>query len=98
MAEGRLLRELVRAGARGDNSAFRRVTEDVIREERTKKHHLLANDLERILYGEDSTAKPPTARDFQVPKDTERGLDLPFEWPPVFKRLRSWYSRAGGFS
>ena len=76
MAEGRLLREMVRAGARGDSSAFKRAAQDVIREERTKKHHLLANDLERILYGEDSSAPVALGRDYQVPKDHERGLDL----------------------
>lgn len=76
MAEGRLLREMVRAGARGDSSAFKRAAEEVIREERTKKHHLLANDLERILYGEDSSRPVALGRDYQVPKDPERGLEL----------------------
>jgi hypothetical protein len=54
VAEGRLLRRLVLAGARGEGDAFREVAEEVIRQERAKRHHLLANDLERILYGEQS--------------------------------------------
>ncbi|OJH35115.1 AAA family ATPase [Cystobacter ferrugineus] len=77
MAEGRLLRILLKAGTEGDEVSFRRAAEEVIQEERAKKHHLLANDLERILYGESAQAK--TARPVRpvrdLPKD-ERGLDL----------------------
>ena len=51
MSSGRTLRQLIKSGSSGDLEAFRRVTEEVIREEREKQHHLLANDLERILYG-----------------------------------------------
>jgi len=32
-------------------SAFREASEQVIRDKRDKKHHLLANDLGEILYG-----------------------------------------------
>lgn len=83
MAEGRLLREMVRAGARGDSTAFKQATEEVIREERTKKHHLLANDLERILYGEDSSKPVALGRAYPVPKDPERGLELLAIRPPL---------------
>ncbi len=41
-----------------------------------KNHHLLANDLERILYGEDSKAPSSPRRTYQIPKDGERGLEL----------------------
>ncbi len=51
MASGKLLRQLISAGAEGDTKAFRAASEKVIEEERQKKHHLLANDLERLLYG-----------------------------------------------
>ena len=78
MPEGRLLRKLIGAGARTEDSEFRRVAEQVIKEERDKRHHLLANDLERILYGEQGTARPAPSRAGRqdVPKDRERGLTL----------------------
>lgn len=52
MASGKLLRLLVQSGASGDPTAFRSATEQLIKEERAKQHNLLANDLERILYGD----------------------------------------------
>ena len=65
MASGRLLRQLVKTGAEGNRDAFLQATEEVIRDERSKNHHLLANDLERILYGRaESPGRPrfsPTA-------------------------------------
>jgi SpoVK/Ycf46/Vps4 family AAA+-type ATPase len=74
MAEGRLLRKLIKAGASLPSDDFRRAAEEVIREERAKKHHLLASDLERILYG---AATPETHRVVRdVPRDRERGLNL----------------------
>jgi SpoVK/Ycf46/Vps4 family AAA+-type ATPase len=75
MAEGRLLRKLIKAGATLPSDDFRRAAEEVIREERAKKHHLLASDLERILYG---AATPETAHRVvrEVPRDRERGLAL----------------------
>lgn len=76
MAEGRLLRQLLKAGTHGDADSFRRAAEEVIREERAKKHHLLANDLERILYGESRTAQVRDPRRPDPPRDAERGLPL----------------------
>lgn len=52
MASGKLLRQLVKYGSRGDVVGFRAAAEAAIEEERQKQHHLLANDLERLLYGE----------------------------------------------
>ena len=75
MPEGRLLRQLIRAGVTGKNEEFRTLAERVIQEEREKKHHLLANDLERILYGERSMSPRPAPRS-SVPVDRERGLPL----------------------
>lgn len=84
MAEGRVLRMLLKAGAEGDTESFRRAAEEVIRDERAKKHHLLAGDLERILYGEAARAKSMgelrPVRD--LPRD-ERGLDLLVVRAPV---------------
>lgn len=68
MADGRILRQLIKAGATGAVDDFRRVAEKVIQEERDKKHHLLASDLERILYG--------------ISVDSNRG-DLALALPPV---------------
>lgn len=78
MANGRLLRQLIKSGTEGDQDAFRRASEAVISEEREKQHHLLASDLERILYGR---SKPPASLSLvkisqAVPSDRERNLSL----------------------
>jgi len=78
MPSAKVLRQLIRAGATGDSGAFRHASEEVIRDERLKQHHLLANDLEQILYG---TAKPLASNSLSrllpsVPTDKERGLPL----------------------
>lgn len=80
MANGRTLRQLIKAGASGDVAAFRRASESVITQERQKQHHLLANDLEQILYG-DALKAPRSASGSSrligaVPVDKERGLPL----------------------
>jgi SpoVK/Ycf46/Vps4 family AAA+-type ATPase len=49
MASGQLLRNLIKYGALGDEAGFRAASEAVIKEERGKHHHSLANDLERLL-------------------------------------------------
>jgi SpoVK/Ycf46/Vps4 family AAA+-type ATPase len=78
MANGKILRQLIRAGSSGDVDAFRRASEAVIQDERQKQHHLLANDLERMLYGEHLKSAPASGR-FKLPSppvDKERGLPL----------------------
>lgn len=52
MANGKLLRQLIKSGLQGDTTSFRAASEAVIKEEREKHHHLLANDLERLLYAD----------------------------------------------
>lgn len=76
MANGKVLRQLIKAGATGDVAAFRRVSEVIIEEERQKQHHLLANDLEHILYGDHTiqVSRVPAAP--QAPLDKEKGLPL----------------------
>ncbi|MFT7389581.1 MAG: SpoVK/Ycf46/Vps4 family AAA+-type ATPase [Candidatus Endobugula sp.] len=77
MASGKLLRLLVQSGASGDPTAFRSATEQLIKEERQKQHNLLANDLERILYGDRSTPSS-TAHNIlpEAPLDKESGVAL----------------------
>lgn len=49
MARADLLTKLVRAGSSGDQELFRRTVEALIAEERTKQHHVLAEELSRSL-------------------------------------------------
>lgn len=60
MASGKILRQLIRAGASGDLAAFKDASESIIQEERQKQHHLLANDLERILHRDMYQTQPST--------------------------------------
>ena len=78
MADGKLLRQLIRSGAEGDLEVFRGVAEEVIAAERQKQHHLLANDLEKILYGRTASTPSPAIQRLMasVPKDRERGFPL----------------------
>lgn len=77
MPSGKLLRQIVKIGAESNNEEFFRLVDAIIMEERAKKHHLLANDLERILYGERSFGVRQQRRfSHDVPVDKERGLPL----------------------
>lgn len=78
MANGKVLRQLIKAGASGDSSEFRRASEAVIHDERQKQHHLLANDLEQILYGDSLASSKGVVRSLlpSPPTDKERGLPL----------------------
>ena len=78
MSNGKLLRQLIRSGAEGDLDAFRGVARRVIAEERQKQHHVLADDLEAILYGRVRAPSSPALRRLAetVPQDRERGIPL----------------------
>jgi SpoVK/Ycf46/Vps4 family AAA+-type ATPase len=77
MATGKLLRQLIKSGIEGNSEAFRAASEEVIREERAKQHHLLANDLERLLYGRPKDFAQSPARALEKPPvDRERNLPL----------------------
>ncbi|HUW36815.1 MAG TPA: ATP-binding protein [Rhodocyclaceae bacterium] len=77
MASGKVLRQLIRAGSSGDFGAFKQASETIIREERQKQHHVLANDLERILHGDTYQSQPLRhGLKEQIPVDQERGLPL----------------------
>ena len=78
MANGKLLRQLIRSGADGDLDAFRGAAKRVIEEERQKHHHLLANDLENILDGRRAAPASQALRGLAktIPQDRERGMPL----------------------
>ena len=78
MANGKQLRQLFRSGTDGDVAAFRGVADEVIAGERQKHHHLLANDLETILYGRTQSPASPVLRQLTetIPEDRERNLPL----------------------
>lgn len=74
---GKILRQLIKAGTTGDSAVFRRASEAIIENERLKQHHLLANDLEMILYGDQQNVLPIRASRLPVsPVDKERGFPL----------------------
>ena len=85
MAHGKLLRQLIRSGAEGDLDAFRGAAKRVIAEERQKQHHLLANDLETILYGRAQTSSSHALLNLlpTIPEDRERGIPLLSVHEPV---------------
>lgn len=77
MATAKLLRQLIKSGTEGNQDVFKRVSEQLILEERAKKHHLLANDLEKILYGRHNPVTPRhSILTERLPKDRERNLPL----------------------
>lgn len=78
MANGKLLKRLIRSGTAGDLDAFRGAAKQMILEERQKQHHLLADDLESILYGHARRESSPALRKLhgRIPEDRERGIPL----------------------
>lgn len=88
MANGKLLRNLIKSGLQGDHESFRTASEAVIAEEREKKHHLLANDLEKLLYGESSRSEKSNPNYLTLvsnaPVSKDSGLSL-LEMRPVVR-------------
>lgn len=88
MTNGDLLRQLFRGYAMHDDSTFRSAAIELIQEERTKNHRLLADDLERILLNSNGhrNGKPANVSHYEIPKDRERGFPLlditesPYDW------------------
>lgn len=79
MASGKVLRQLIRAGADGDIAAFRAASHSIIEEERQKQHHLLANDLERLLYGTQNGVSSNVRKlhkGSELPTNKDNGLAL----------------------
>ena len=84
MANGKLLRQLIKTGLQGDQQGFRVASTAVISEERGKNHHLLANDLERLLYAEYGTSAPGTRKlELAAPTSKDNGLALIEERPAI---------------
>jgi len=75
MPSGRLLRQLIKSGAEGNVDSFKELSQQVIAEERQKQHHLLANDLERILYGQYRAGQLQVVPK-GAPTDRESGVPL----------------------
>jgi SpoVK/Ycf46/Vps4 family AAA+-type ATPase len=76
VARSDLLLSIVRAGATGDRAALRSSVEAVVAEERGKKHHILADRLQRALSAVAVT--PPTA----VQPSSQSGKDTILETTP----------------
>lgn len=79
MASGKVLRQLIRAGADGDIAAFKAASHSIIEEERQKQHHLLANDLERLLYGSQNGVSSNVRKlhkSSELPTNKDNGLAL----------------------
>lgn len=72
--------------------AFRAAAEEAIAEERQKRRHLLANDLEKILYGRSRAPSAPAPRGAAepVPEDRERGVRPEFAISEVLER--GWFA------
>lgn len=79
MANAKLLRQLIKTGTEGNHEAFKRTSEQIIQDERAKNHHILADDLEKILYGRrlpSVTSLSALNLSARLPKDKERNLPL----------------------
>ena len=77
MPRADLIRELFKAQARKDDSAFRAAALKLASEERKKNHRLLADDLERIVMNERRmTPSIFPKHELVLPKDRERGMEL----------------------
>ncbi len=77
------MRMLIVAHFKGDESAFRKAAEEYIEGERRKNHHVLANDLERVLSNTNGSHKSRTEvlsllgmTNGNVPKDKDRDVVL----------------------
>ena len=80
MARGEILRKLFRSFSRNEREAFYAAATELIEEEKSKNHLLLAKDLERLLQNGHSKTLASDSLLMQnfpdVPKDRETGLPL----------------------
>lgn len=77
MANGDNLRRIFRAWSQRDDVGFREAAEEIIKEEHSKNHRLLAEDLQKLLLN-GSASSSELRRTFaqEIPKDKEKGLPL----------------------
>lgn len=83
MPSAKQLRQVFQTATSGDAESFQQIAEEIIRDERAKQHHLLANDLERILYGKPLAVGTVRQLKLNVPTDKERGLPLLSVYTPT---------------
>ena len=80
MARGEIIRKLFQGFSRNEREVFYAAAMELIQEEKSKNHNLLARDLERILQNGDSRSLPASNHLRQgypeTPKDKETGLSL----------------------
>ncbi|WP_416671276.1 AAA family ATPase [Egbenema bharatensis] len=82
MARGEILRKLFHSFSRNEREEFYAAAMELIEEEKSKNHTLLARDLEKILHNGNGHAKSlasnliPWHQFPEVPKDKETGLPL----------------------
>lgn len=81
MARSDLLVSLIRAGAAGDKQMLKTAAETLVAEERNKKHHILADRLERALSTVSVSAPALTGR----PSATTNGREAILELQPRTK-------------
>jgi SpoVK/Ycf46/Vps4 family AAA+-type ATPase len=89
MTAGNAIRKLIMAHAKGDSESFKTAASEFINEERRKRHHVLADDLERILSNGATSPKVETLtflRPFsaELPRDKERGALLLEQYEPAY--------------
>jgi SpoVK/Ycf46/Vps4 family AAA+-type ATPase len=80
MARGEIIRKLFQSFSRNEREEFYAAAMELIREEKSKNHNLLARDLEKILQNGHSKALPANNTLYknhpEIPKDRETGLPL----------------------
>jgi SpoVK/Ycf46/Vps4 family AAA+-type ATPase len=80
MARGEIIRKLFQSFSRNEREGFYAAAMELIQEEKSKNHNLLAKDLERILQNGHSKTLPVSNTLYknypEVPKDRETGLSL----------------------
>jgi hypothetical protein len=84
MARGELLRKLFKSFSHNEREGFLLAAQELIDEERSKNHTLLAKDLEKLLHNGNGNGhfkpiasdSPPWYQFAEPPKDKETGLPL----------------------
>lgn len=75
MARSDLVKRMIQSHQRGDDAGFRRVAEEIVAEERRKRHDTLADELERLLSGR-TGRRPLTVSSLKPLPKTRDDADL----------------------